>query len=396
MHQPQLSAVRDAMRKTLRIVLSALAILSGLLLLLTCGVGYYVYTWHQVSPIVVAPSAGEAERLAAVDRWLDELFEKHKFNGGVLIVRDGQVLLSKTCGYTDHTATQRLNNHSAFQLASVSKQFTAAGILRLAEMGLLNLDDPVAKHLNGFISDKVTIRHLLNQASGITDVYMDLAEEHRNELGEVLTITDVVELVKKYGEVERQPGHAMEYSNTNYVLLAGIVESASGMSFEQYMHKELFKPLGMNDTRVWNLVSEDRSANQVSDFDQVDEDRSPVETPWIDGVAGDGAVFCSLHDFLIWDKFWEGNPLVADELLRQAVTRPKLNDGTRSDYGFGWVVKRKSHWHNGAWLGANTFIVRYPESRCCLVVLDNSSSPRVDKIASHLIQALKPILTKDE
>jgi CubicO group peptidase (beta-lactamase class C family) len=383
-------------RKTLRIVLSTLAILIGILLLLACGIGYSVYAWLQVSPIEVASDANEAERLAAVDRWLDELFEKHKFNGGIMFVRDGQVLLSKTCGFTDHTATQRLDDHSAFQLASVSKQFTAAGILRLAEMGLLNLDDPVAKHLDGFISDKVTIRHLLNQTSGIPDVYMDLAEQHRKELGKVLTTSDVVELVKQYGELERQPGDAMEYSNTNYVLLAGIVESASGMSFEHFMHKELFKPLGMNDTRVWNLLSAKRSSNQASDFDQVDDDRTPVETTWIDGVAGDGAIFCSLHDFVIWDQFWEGNPLISEGLLRQAVRRPKLNDGTKSDYGFGWVVERKGHWHSGAWRGANTFIARYPESGCCLVVLDNSSNPRVDKIAGHLVEALMPMLTKDE
>jgi CubicO group peptidase (beta-lactamase class C family) len=379
-------------RKSLRIVILSLAIFIGVLVLLAGVVGYQIYAWFQVSPIAVASDANDEERLAAVDRWLDEQLEKHKFNGGVLLARDGQVLLSKTCGFTDHTAAKRLNGHSAFQLASVSKQFTAAGILRLAEMGLLNLDDPVTKHLDGFISDEVTVRHLLNHSSGIADDYMDLAEQHRKELGKVLTISDVVDLVEKYGKFERQPGDAMEYSNTNYVLLAGIVESTSGMNFEQFMHKELFKPLGMSDSRVWNLLSAERSPNQVSDFDQIDEGRTPVEAPWIDGVAGDGAVFCSLHDFVIWDQFWYGSPLVSDPLLRQAFRRPKLNDGTKSDYGFGWVVARKGHWHNGSWLGANTFISRYPESRCCLVVLDNSSNPRVDKIASHLVEALKPIL----
>jgi CubicO group peptidase (beta-lactamase class C family) len=345
---------------------------------------------------VVASDANEAERLAAVDRWLDEQFENHKFNGGVLLVRDGRVLLSKTCGFTNHTATQRLDEHSAFQLASVSKQFTAAGILRLAEMGLLTLDDPVAKHLDAFISDEVTARHLLNHTSGIPDVYMELAEQHREELGEALTTSDVVELVKQHAEMERPPGDAMVYSNTNYVLLAGVIEAAAGMSCEQFMHKELFQPLGMHDTRVWNLLSAERSPNQARDFEQVGEDRSPLAPPWLDGVVGDGAVFCSLHDFVIWDQFWEGNPLIADELLRQAVKRPRLNDGTTSNYGFGWVVARNRHWHNGAWLGARTYIVRYPESACCLVVLDNSSNLRLDEIAERLEEALRPILVEGE
>jgi CubicO group peptidase (beta-lactamase class C family) len=383
-------------RKSSGIIMSTLAISLGVFLLFAFGIGGAIFDWFLVSPIEIASDASEAERIAAVDLWLDKLFEEHKFNGGVLIVRDGKVLLSKTCGFTDHTATQRLNDHSAFQLASVSKQFTAAGILRLAEMSKLNLDDPVAKHLEGFPSDEVTIRHLLNHTSGIPDVYMDLAEQHRKELGEALSTSDAVDLVKLHAEAERPPGEAMEYSNTNYVLLAGVAESAAGMSFEQFMRKELFEPLGMHDTRVWNLLSGERSPNQARDFDQVDEERSPVENPWIDGVAGDGAVFCSLHDFVIWDQFWKGNPLVSDELLREAFKRPKLNDGKKSDYGFGWVIARKGHMHNGAWLGANTFVARYPESRCCLVVLDNSSNFRVDQIAGQLVGALRPILAPDE
>lgn len=372
-----------------------LAVISILILLL--GVVLYiandVQSWLQVEPISVGSDASEADRIAAVDHWLTEQFEQHKFNGGVLLVRDGQVLLSKTCGFTDHTATQRLDDHTAFRLASVSKQFTAAGILRLAQMGSISLDDSVAMHLEGFISDQVTIRHLLNQTSGIPDIYEEVAEQRRDEFGRVLTISNVVELVKEHGELEREPGDAMEYSNTNYVLLAGIIESVSGESFERFMQDELFKPLGMNDTRVWNLLSTDRSPNQSYGFDQIDGDRTPVRTTWIDGVSGDGAVFCSLHDLVIWDRFWDGNPLVSDDLLEQAFERPKLNDGTSSDYGFGWVVEGKRHWHNGAWLAANTYIVRYPESHCCLVVLDNSSNEIwFDEIARHLEETLNPLL----
>lgn len=383
-------------KKTLWIVIAALVGTTGVVLILCSGIGYYAYQWLQVGPIDVVAGASEAERLAAVERWLDEQFEQHKFNGGVLVARDGKVLLTKTCGYTDHTASERLDEHSAFRLASVSKQFTAAGILRLAEMGKLHLDDPVASHLDGFISDAVTVRHLLNHTSGVPDIYMDLAEEHRKDLGEVLTIEDVVALVQQYGEMERAPGEAMEYSNTNYVLLAGVVESASGMRFQQFMHDELFAPLGMDDTRVWNLVSDERSSNQAGDFAHFMANRTEVEPTWIDGVAGDGAVFCSLHDFVIWDRFWEGNPLVSDELLQEATRRPELNDGTESNYGFGWVIQRKRHWHNGAWLGAQTYVARYPESRCFLVVLDNSSNVRLGDIIDRLEDALEPILEEDE
>ncbi|QDV25930.1 Penicillin-binding protein 4* [Aureliella helgolandensis] len=365
------------------------------LLAIAGGAGYYIYTLLHVDPIVVASDASETDRIAAVAGWLDDQFEKHRFNGGVLIIRDGRVLLSKACGYTDNTKTHRIDDHTAFRLASVSKQFTAAGVLRLAEMGLLDLDDSVAEHLENFSFENVSVRHLLNQTSGIPDEYMSLAEEHRETAGDILTISTAVELVMWHSKSDYAPGDATEYSNTNYVLLAGVIEAVSGMSFERFMSEELFQPLGMNDTRVWNLLSDQRSPNQASDFDQIDDDRTPIEPTWLDGVAGDGAVFSSLNDFVIWDRFWYGNSRVSNTLLEQAFDRPKLKDGSRSDYGFGWVVERKRQWHNGAWLGANTYIVRYPKTRSCLVVLDNSSNLRLDSIADEIEEALKPIFSDD-
>ena len=382
-------------KRALWTVMATLAFMIGGTLLLACGIGYYVYSWLHVDPIVLASDAGEDDCLAAVDRWLDEQFDKNKFNGGVLLVRNGEVLLSKTCGFTDQTASARLDDHSAFRLASVSKQFTAAAILRLAELDLLELDDQVAKHIDGFTFENVSIRHLLNQTSGIPDEYLELAETHRATVGDVLTISKAVELVTRHSVAEQTPGESMQYSNTNYILLAGIVETVSNAPFEQFMQDEIFRPLGMNDTRVWNLLSENRSPNQTSDFDQVDDDRTAVEPTWVDGVAGDGAVFSSLNDFVIWDQFWNGNDLVSEDLLREATKRPRLNDGTESDYGFGWVVERNRHWHNGAWLGANTYIVRYPNSGCCLVILDNSSNIRMDKIANRIEKAFDAILRGD-
>ncbi len=360
------------------------------LLLLVCGFGYIIYSWLQVPPIDITSGASDAERIATIDRWLTQLSEKLKFNGGVLVIIDGKVSLSNTYGFTDHTASEKLDAHSAFQLASVSKQFTAAGVLRLAEKGLLNLDDPVNKYLAPFPFENVSIRHLLNQTSGIPDRYMQLAKQHRKSIGDVLTTSKVVELVAKYSKAARAPGEAMEYSNTNYILLAAVVESITGLSFEQYMSQELFQPLGMSDTRVWNLVSKDRAPNQTSDFLQFGRKRVAIKTPWLDGVAGDGAVYCSLHDFVIWDQFWNGNQLVSDSLLQQALKQPTLHDGTKSDYGFGWGVEPNYHHHAGAWLGAFTYIARYPSSKKCLVILDNSCNLfRFDKIVKQIEGALQ-------
>jgi CubicO group peptidase (beta-lactamase class C family) len=273
-------------------------------------------------------------------------------------------------------------------LASVTKQFTAAGILRLVEQGQIELDQPVGDHLQDFPFAGVTVRHLLNQTSGIPDVYMSLAKQHRKEFGDSLRITDVVDLIRRHPPRAKLPGDEYRYSNTNYVLLAGVIESVSGMSYEDFMREELFEPLGMKHTRVWNRVSAIQEfPERAEDFEAIGSIRVPLPLTWIDSVAGDGAVFCSLQDFLIWDEFWNGNPLVSDRVLGEAFVRPKLNDGSLSDYGFGWLMRGRSGrlvMHNGRWLGAGTYIMRDAGSGLCLVVLDNSQNHRLGRIAVRL------------
>lgn len=340
----------------------------------------------QTPPLEIADDTSEADRLDKIDQWLLDLHQSGKFNGGVLYARDGEPLLIKTYGYADSGGKRLLTERTPFRLASVSKQFTAAGILRLVETEKVGLDQPVSNYLEGFPFANVTIRHLLNQTSGIPDVYMDLAEEHRKEFGDALRIKDVADLLRRYPPKAIAPGDEHEYSNTNYVLLAAVIESVSGMTYEDFMQEELFEPLGMKDTRVWNRVSTKRFPARAEDFSTMFGIRRTLPLTWIDGVAGDGAIFCSLRDFLIWNEFWNGNSLVSDEMLSQAFFRPELNDGISSYYGFGWVITSPAGrvWHNGAWLGARSYIVRDAVSKQCLVVLDNSDNDLVPTIARKL------------
>ncbi|MEM7659722.1 MAG: serine hydrolase domain-containing protein, partial [Bacteroidota bacterium] len=172
---------------------------------------------------------------------------------------------------------------------------------------------------------------------------------------------------------------------TNYILLARIIEVIRDTSFEAYMKTELFEPLGMADTRVWNLLSTDSTfANKADDFRNFHGFTAPLKPGFLDGVAGDGAVFCSAYDFLIWDRFWEENELISAETLQQAFLPPTMHDGTVSDYGFGWVISDKGMWHNGGWLGARTYISRKPSVQTCMVVLDNSQNFLLDEIIEQL------------
>ena len=371
-------------------------ILIAAAVLLVAYVGRWFYRHLHFPALKILKTATEDQRLAQIDRWLRSLHDRHEFNGGVLIGRDGGPLLMTTYGFTDHTAEHELTTRSSFRLASVSKQFTAAGILVLVEQGRIGLDHPVTEHLNGFPYPDVTVRHLLNHTSGIPDVYMRLAKKHRGEVGDVLRITDVPELIQKYPPERRsQSGRRFAYSNTNYVLLAAVIEEVSKLSFERFMQEELFEPLGMTNSRVWTLLSSAPFPSKASDFDQMRETRTEVTPTWIDGIAGDGAVFCSLEDMLIWNRFWLGNPLISADLMAKAFEPPTLDRKSRFAYGFGWVIKEHRVGHGGRWLGAHTYVMRYHDRNTCLVVLDNSSNLRIGLITRQLEKAITPLLSQN-
>ncbi|MEM6642589.1 MAG: serine hydrolase domain-containing protein [Bacteroidota bacterium] len=326
------------------------------------------------------------ENAKALDLWLQDLQSAGNFNGGVLVIDGGQVLLKKTYGYKDWKQTEHLNASSAFRLASLSKQFTAAAIMLLNDKDSLDYDDPVKRYLTAFPFEKVTIRHLLNNTSGLSTEYFELAEIHRTQVGDTLSTLEAVNLVCQYStELQFESGSAYQYCNTNYVLLAAIVEDISLGSFEAFMTQDLFNPLGMRNSRVWNLMSKNNFPNKVEGFKRTSNQAIPVEPTFVDGVAGDDGIFSSLDDLVIWDQFWKDNILISNQSLAEAFKTPILVNGNRSKYGFGWMVEQNGvHWHNGNWIGAKTYIERDVSKGRVVVLLDNSSNPFFNQIREEI------------
>jgi CubicO group peptidase (beta-lactamase class C family) len=374
---------------------TALYIILAIVVLIGAAAAWFFYSFKKADKLTVPPTATKAERLGLIDNYLTQLHQKGHFNGAVLFAEKGEPLLMKTYGFTDYSRERELTPQSSFRLASVSKQFTAAGILRAAELGLLELDAPIITYIESQHKE-VAVRHLLNQTSGIPDEYMRLGEAHRDSIGEVLTNADVVNLIYKFGSpATGKPGDAYAYSNTNYALLAAILESVSGKSFEDFMQAEIFDPLGMSNSRVFLLTSKDTSfTNKTEDYITLLGESAESPPEFLEGVGGDGNVFASPEDFLKWDEFWKGdNGIVRDSLLEQAFLKPTLNDGTTSDYGFGWLITTHNQWHNGSWLGARTSIARNPKAETVLVLLDNSTNFKFNAIITEITKALKPPAT---
>lgn len=371
-----------------------LALKIGIILIILI-IGFFVWfsRTSKVEKLDIGENDSQNEKNEKADKWLESIQKENKFNGAVLLIKNNQVLLKNAYGYTDFNRSEKLTTASSFRLASVSKQFTATGIMLLKEQGKLNFDDKITTYLSGLTYDDVTIRHLLNHTSGIPDVYMNFPKKYKEEIGGALEISKVVQLLGKENlPLQEKPNSQYRYNNTGYVLLAAIIEEVSRKTFEEFLKEELFDKLKMKNTRVWNLVSKNKEfKTKTSSFDNFRGIITELTPGVLDGLAGDGSVFSSIDDFIIWNQFWYENSLLSKETIGEAYKKPILNNGKESNYGFGWIVTENNaaYWHNGSWLGARTLIFRNENLKNCMVILDNSSSANIDFIAQELVKVLK-------
>jgi len=356
--------------------------------------------------IHVSKTYTSEDKLLLIDTWLKDLSTQKQFNGAILIAMNGRVDLINTYGYSDPARTNPLMLESSFRLASVSKQFTAMAIMILKERGQIKFDDPVQKHLPEFPYSDVTIRHLLTHTSGISEyeklvlkfknkwstrsfyitgqswenrVYKGEPSQYRDS-HDILSMKDVLDLVVRFKDERKFPaGEKFKYSNTGYVLLAYLVEQVSGQSFESFLDQEIFEPLNMQNSSVWNLnTSPGKLPNRVQGTNK----KKLNDYTWLDGVAGDGAVFVSIEDFINWDRGLANRTLVSDSTFSEAISPYVTTKGDTSYYGFGWNLSKdgKDMDHTGGWVGALTYIYINPESGMLFVLLDSSTNRNMKKI----------------
>ncbi len=353
---------------------------------LIAAVALVIYFQDKILPEFPVAADGGRIRNPDLDRWVQSIVEQDLFNGAILIVEEDEILLQKACGFCDPDSTEPLAIHHSFQLASLSKQFTAAAIMALQEDGNLAFNDPISHYLPEIPWKDATLRHLLNHTSGAPD-YMRF-HKHYSVEGPMSIQSVVRDLGEHYPKLETRPNERFAYSNTGYVLLAGIVERISGLDFAQFMTQRLFAPLGMHETRAWNLsMGTPGFPGMVRTF----SNKGYREFGPLDGVSGDGGIYCSVGDFLIWDRALRDGTLLSGKVLQAAFTPGQLNDGSSTTYGFGWVLDNEGaiQWHNGSWLGANTYLHREPARKRLLVILDNASHFwTVDEMAKKIRRGL--------
>lgn len=312
------------------------------------------------------------------------------FSGVVLVAENGSPIYYNAFGYRRFAEKVSLQTTDIFELASVSKQFTAMIIMMLQEKGKLNYDDLVEKYLD--IPYKgITIQHLLTHTSGLPD-YQEIMDKHWDK-SKVAGNKEILEYLNRYAPPKLfEPGEKYEYSNTGYVLLASIAEKASGRDFIKMCRKWIFKPLKMKSTNIRTLKQKAATKNfalghifvpERKEYVRADSFRSSDYTIWLGNRKGPGRISSTAGDLLKWDQALYNDKLVKQSTLQQAYQPMKLNNGSFTNYGFGWSLRElpgggRAVFHTGDNPGYSTVIVRYPEKNKTIIMLSNNAASTAD------------------
>ena len=302
----------------------------------------------------------------------------------LLLVRDGVPLVRRGYGLADFEQGAPVTPATNFRLASVTKQFTAAAILLLAEDGRLGLDDLARKWLPALppAADAVTIRQLLTHTSGLVDYEEIIPASMTGQLHDA----DVLALLQTQDRTYFPPGTAYRYSNSGYALLALVVERASGRSFAEFLRERIFQPLGMTGTVALeegiSTVGHRAFGYSETNGSWQRTDQSPTSA-----VLGDGGVYSSIDDLAKWDAALYEDRLLSAESRRLAFAPATPTDDPAVEYGLGWRITGETHWHSGETMGFRNVIVRFPERRLTVIILTNRNDPEPYRTALAIADA---------
>jgi len=341
-----------------------------------------------LAALTVTTATAQKDYTSAIDSFMQSQVQFRGFNGNVLVAKSGKVLYQRSFGYSNFDTKAPLDENSLFELASVSKQFTAVGILLLKDEGRLSLSDTLRKFFPELPYSHVTIRHLLTHTSGLPD-YMG-AMIRKWDHKKIAFNTDVIQfLATERIPADFRPGEKCVYSNTGYQMLASIIEKVSGEPYEVYMMEHVFKPAGLQRTRIYNTRrSGETIPNYAYGYTYVDSLRPGVLPDsvkaldfvfYLDGIVGDGTVNSTTGDLLLWDRALKEHKLLNAATQKQMFTPQHLFDSTiKNYYGYGEFLGTNEIGpyitHSGGWPGYHTVLTRYTNQDLTLIVLSNYQS----------------------
>lgn len=325
-------------------------------------------------------TATERERyLRAVEDFYDSALDHPSFNGSFLVAKNGEIIFERYKGFGDFSKKDSLTSHHAFHIASISKTFTGMAILKLYEEGRVNLSDTLGRFFPAFPYQGVTVKMLLSHRSGLPN-YAYYLEKHKWDKKVKLTTQDVLKTLYDYQpNLDFTPGRRFAYCNTNYALLALIIEQATGMSYGDYLKTTFFDPLEMRDTYVYTQAD---SARAMPSYEY---NGRRWGFDFMDLVYGDKNVYSTARDLLKWDQALYTNNLFKQSTLDSAFTPYSFEKPGVKNYGLGWRMfcypsGKKIVYHNGWWHGNNTVLTRLVQDSATIIVLGNKRNNRIYRV----------------
>jgi len=339
-------------------------------------------------PIALAVSAPAfADKLD--DAIVAEMKRSHTPGISIAVVKNGKIVREQGYGFADLENQVKVTPATVFQSGSVGKTFTAALVMLLAQDGKLSLDDPISRHLANTPKawEGITIRHLLSHTSGLGDPYakLDLTKDYSEE--ELIALEAGIPVLFA-------PGEKWSYSNMGYHLLGFICNKAGGRFYGDQLHDRIFAPLDMG-TRV--ISESDIVPHRARGYER--KGGKTVNQSWVAprlNTTADGSLYLTARDLAKWDLALYGDKVLPASVRQASWTPAKLNNGSATEYGYGWqLFERNGHKtiaHSGSWQGFRAQLYRFVDDKLSVVVLANSASARPNKlgdiVAAHYLPAL--------
>lgn len=317
------------------------------------------------------------------EAWFDSKLGNTNFNGGLLVAKDGNIVFEKYRGTVDGSSDS-ISPNTPLHIASVTKTFTAMAILKLMQEGRLSLDDTLQRFIPAFNYNGVTVKTLLNHRSGLPN-YLYFMEDFGWDKNKFITNRDVLNYMVKYRKQIKNvgvPDRSFSYCNTNYVLLALVIEAVTGKSYSTYMEETFFKPLGMENTFVFRLSDTSRIPPSY------DWRGTAIPYNFLDESYGDKNIYSTPRDLFTWSRALRDNVIFTSETLNMAFTAYSNEKPGIRNYGLGWRMNvypegKKLLFHTGWWHGNNSIFVRLPEENATIIALGNHYTRAVYR-AKHL------------
>lgn len=298
------------------------------------------------------------------------------FNGNILIAQRDQIIFEKSSGFANMEEQIPNASNSLFQLASLSKTFTSVAIMQLVEKGKLRLDLTVKDYYPNFPYEGITLRSLLSHRSGLPhyEYEFDLKTRQNKLYPSNQDLMNWFETAIPTPSARNKPDHFFSYNNTNFAVLAALVEKVSGQSFSTYMHENIFEPLEMTKTM---LATEINDSTRKATFTFGYEGTRRIQKDFYDNILGDKGIYATSHDLLKWHQALKGERILSKESLREIYTPRSFEYPGLRNYGYGfrlWVNEKQQTdyvYHTGWWKGYNTIMFFDLREDFVIIILSN-------------------------